>query len=315
MTYFFRQAGGDLFEGSPAYLDSLKSHFSADQATGLIEIQLTPQENFFLLFAGGTFVGAYRRGAEACLTVHEREVASNWGAENLPIRLLTLSDVTGRAVWLALEAQPRRTFQVQNAEGWESVLAECRREQFTGQVRAVAETCEGLFLFWRGALVPSEAVFWGSNGFEFTATRFPFCISGLLEITFSELDPTRPAAQSCILRLAGGGWSKSLLERYRAMAGQRLLQTLTDDLNVLLSNWRWKIRLTGSDLLDRHFFPYAHLTSQAYYSIFESLGERMRTVFGDLLVGRMINESFETLEEQQKQVLADMNLTPEALIS
>ncbi len=313
MIHFFRQAGGDLFDGSPAYLDSLKSNFSADQATGLIEVQTGPQEQVFLLFANGDLAGAYRSGPEACLPISEQEASLNWSAESAPIRLLTLSDSAGRAIWLALESRPRDRLEVRGANGWTGFLDECRVKQFTGQVQALSETCDGLVLFRRGLPVLSEMVFCTSGGFESTPARLSTCLQSTIQLTVSELDPARPSGQYCKLRLGAADWSKTLLERYREMVGQRLLQTLTDDLNAIISGWRWKIRLNGSDLVDRHFFSQKELASQAYFTIFKGITDRMQVVLGSLLAGRMTRETFEMIESPEQQSLAALNLTPAAL--
>jgi hypothetical protein len=313
MMHFFRQAGGDLFDGSPAYLDSLKGNFSADQATGLIEVQTGPAEQVFLLFAGGALTGAYRNGPEACLPIREHEASLGWSAENAPIRLLTLSDAAGRAIWLALESRPRDRREVQGAAGWTEFLDECRTRQFTGQVHAVSDTCDGLLLFRDGVPVPSEMIFCTPSGFESSPVRLSACLGSSIQLTLSELDPTRPAAQYCELRLGAADWGKTLLERYREMVGQRLLQTLADDLNAIIRGWRWKIRLNGSDLLDQHFFSQQKLASQAYFTIFKGITDRIQVVLGGLLAGRMMSETFETLESPQRQSLSALNLTPAAL--
>jgi len=313
MLNFFAQAGGDLFDGSPAYLDSLKNNFKTDQATGIIEIQPAPANHTCLLFAEGTLVGSYRHTREIWHSIKEQETLFGWSANQVPIRLLTLSDVAGRAVWLALEAQPRRRLQVNNVQEWEEFLANCRKEHFTGQIRTTSASFDGLFTLWNGVLASSEAVFCTSKGFEFTPARFSNLITGPMQITLAEADLSKPSWQSCAIRLGATNWSKQLLERYRQLAGQRLLQNLSDEVNTSIRNQHWKIRFNGSDLLDYHFFSQENHARQAYLMIFNRMSERMQTILGKLLGTRIFHETFEALDAMDRRLLETTELTPVVL--
>lgn len=313
MAHFFRQAGGDLFDGSAAYLDSLKSNFTLDQATGLIEVQASPKNEVFLLFAGGESAGTYRAGPETRQPIPEQDAAAGWAGETAAIRLLTLSDTAARAAWLALESRPGDRLEVRGPDGWTKFLDECKAGQFTGQVQVRSEACDG-FVFFRGGLpVPSEAVFCTTSGFETNLTRLASFLNGDVQLATSELDFDRPAGQYYGLRLGATDWGKGLLERYREMVGQRLLQTLTDDLNALIGGWRWKIRLTGSELVDRHFFPQETLASQAYLTIFKGMTGHIQMVLGNLLANRMMSDTFAELGNLEQNSLTTRNLTPAAL--
>lgn len=313
MVHFFRQAGGDLFDGTAAYLDSLKSNFNLDQATGLIEVRASPADEVFLLFAGGESAGTYRSGTEACQPIPDKDAAEGWTRTTAPIRLLTLSDTAARAVWVALESRPRGRHEVRGPDGWTKFLDERRAEKFTGPVQVNSETSDG-FVFFRGGLpVPSEAVFCTASGFETNLTRLSASLNGDIQLALAELDPGRPSGKDYGLRLGANDWGKSLLERYRDMVGQRLLQTLTDDLNTLIGGWRWKIRLTGSELVDRHFFAQPAAASRAYFTIFKGMADRIQMVLGNLLASRMMNDTFEELGQSEQQSLTTQNLTPAAL--
>jgi len=313
MAIFFPQAGGDLFTGSTAYLDSIKNNFKTDQATGIIEIQPSPGNDLCILFAEGVLVGAYRRAGDGWIPIREHETVLGWSAEQVPLRLLTLSDIAGRSVWLALESQPGRRLQINNAEEWQEILAECRQAHFTGQIQAVSATCTGLFVCWNGLLVTTEAVFCTPKGFEFTPSRFSCSNVEPLQVTLANFDMSKPSWKSCALRLSAANWSKRLLECYCQLAGQRLLQTLSDEVNIAIRNQRWKIRFDGNNLLDYHFFPQDAHVHQAYLMIFNNMCERMQTVLGKLLEARIFNETFEALDSLDRNLLEATNLTPAAL--
>ncbi|MCS7009813.1 MAG: hypothetical protein NZL98_00385, partial [Anaerolineales bacterium] len=288
---FFGQISSNEFEGSPAYLESLKHNFIADQATGLIEARPHPEEQLFFLFAGGDLVGTYRHRDNQSQPIAEKQAGIGWTTPTIPIQLITLSEVAGRVVWLRLESTVAERRQISGPDGWQALLATLHAQQFTGQVHLRSSACDALVLFWEGEPVPTETVSSTPRGFEVGLAALSTHLVGPVQIVLTTFLPEHPSAQYCALRLSAARMTKKMLERYANLAGQRLLQILNDDLNRMISTWHWRMRLNGSELLDRHFFARLEDATHAYTLILQTMRQRIQATIGNMLMDNLLQET------------------------
>lgn len=311
---FFTQASRDEFEGSVAYLESLQSNFVADQATGLIEARPNAADQIFLLFANGNLVGAYRWSQGICRQIPEQQARLGWATLTIPIHLLTLSDLAGRALWLRLESTVTEQAQGEHLSDWEALTQALRERLFTGQAQIHSPTCDALVLFWNGEAISGETVLSTFDGFEVGLVALTTRLSTPFRATLTTFPAESPAAQSCALRINAAQVGRTLLERYTELAGRRLLQMLNDDVNRMISTWRWRIRLNGSEILDRHFFPRFDEAQQAYITIFKAIRQRIQATLGPVLTARLFQDSWTQTEMSLPAAWSRLALSADELV-
>jgi len=315
MPLFFRQAGSSQFDGSMAYLESLKNDFEFNQTTGIIEVQVTPSTAVFLLFARGVLVGAYRLGPEARQRLSLADALASLGKSIAPICSLNLSDNAGRAVWLALESTPCDRFEVHGANEWEAFLAKYKAEQFTGQVQIRSKENDGFVFFEKGMPISSETIFSTLQGFHFNLQGVQQSPDTLWEVTATKADGHSQAYQSTLLRFSAGKWGNKLLSRYQDLVGQKLLQTLTQQVSLFIQPRQWNIRLVSTTIFDQHFFPQFDHTVDAYREIFMAIGEQADLILGSTLSQRLLGETFTQLGEEELASLEAQRLIPAAFLA
>lgn len=311
---FFTHASRDEFEGSVAYLEALKSNFITDQATGLIEARPNSTDQIFLLFAGGNLVGAYRWSQGICRRIPEQQAHLDWATPTIPIHSLTLSDLAGRALWLRLESTVAEHRQGKSLSDWEALVQALRERLFTGQAQIRSSTCDALVLFWNGEAIPAETVLSSPHGFEIGLVPLTTHLSAPFHVTLMTFPAESPAAQSCALRMNAARASRMLLERYTELAGRRLLQMLNDDVNRMMNTWRWRIRINGSEILDRHFFPRLDQAQQAYTTLFRTIRQRMQATLGPVLTTRLLQDSLTQTEMSMPTALGRSILPVDELV-
>ena len=315
MPLFFRQAGSNQFDGSMAYLESLKNDFESNQTTGIIEVEVAPSTAVFLLFARGALVGTYRLGPEARQRISLAEALASLGKSVAPICSLNLSETAGRAVWLALESTPCDRLEVHGAKEWETFLTKYKSEQFTGQIEICSKENDGLVFFEKGLPVSSETIFSTLQGFRFNLQGAQQSPDMVWEVTATKTDGHSQAFQCTMLRFGTGKWGNKLLNRYQELVGQKLLQTLTQQISLLIQPRQWNIRLVGASISDQHFFPKLEQTVDAYREIFMAVGEQANLVLGNTLSQRLLGETFNQLGEEELALLEAQRLIPAAFLA
>jgi hypothetical protein len=315
MPLFFRQAGSNQFDGSIVYLESLKNNFDLGHATGIIEVQVPPSTTFFLLFARGVLVGAYRLEPETRQRISLADALASLGKSVAPICSLNLPDAAGRAVWLALESPPSDRFEVHGANEWEAFFAKYKAEQFTGQVQIRSKENDGFVFFENGFPISSETTFSTLQGFHSNLQGVQQAPDTLWEIDATKTDRNSQAYQCTLVRLSAGKWGNKLLSRYQDLVGQKLLQTLTHQVSLFIQPRQWNIRLVSTSIFDQHFFPKLEQTVDAYRELFMAIGEQADLVLGSTLSQRLMGEAFNQLGEEERASLEAQRLIPAAFVA
>ncbi|MBK9207600.1 MAG: hypothetical protein IPL71_04570 [Anaerolineales bacterium] len=125
--------------------------------------------------------------------------------------------------------------------------------------------------------------------------------------------PTSTQAYQCaVLRHGAMHWSRKILSRYKEMVGVKLLQMMDRELNRQIQPWHWNIALDENDMVDRHFFPYITEAAHAYRALFMAMGAQMNIVIGNNLTQRLLNETFEQINPDERALLQSQRLIPAA---
>ncbi len=313
MLPLFRQAVDSQLTGSPAYLDSLRHLYEDDQTSGLIEVQLGEQRQLTLVYAQGLLLGAYQLLPDQVTCLPDDAISQEWGKGDAPIRTCYLPPHAVRAAWLAVESYPAKKVETVEAHQLADSLMAYSLLRRTGLIYLTSMAADGFMFLWNGNSVSAEAVFSISNGFisGLPTNRQDLLIPGSSwQIAYYEPDPNAESYRHLLLRLAASNWTNSALDRYQMMVGQRLLQTLSDDLNSMIQPKGWNIRLVGARLLDHHLFVQMERLAQAYHAILRVTAEQVAQVVGGILAQRMWNEPYNQLSIVERQALEAQALTP-----
>jgi hypothetical protein len=310
---FFRQAANDQFTGSIAYLDSQQSIFHFDQTSGMIEIKLAAAEWAILLFARGISTGTYHLKDNSSKPISINELHTLLGSSNVHVCTQTLPDIAGRAVWLALQSQVQSKNQIQNIAGWDAWLNKCKVEKVTGLVQIASEFFDGFVYLQEGELIKTESIFSTDQGFLNIPPFFRYQQDFPCELTIYTSAPDSHAYQTFILRHGVSDWIRSILDRYKEMVGQRLVQVVINQSNISIEPWHWKIQLEGTALRDHHFFPDVEAAVKAYRALLMSMGEQISPMIGNMLTQRLVTETYNQLSSEETRLLELQRLIPASL--
>jgi hypothetical protein len=108
-------------------------------------------------------------------------------------------------------------------------------------------------------------------------------------------------------------WTHLILDRYREMVGQKLLQIMIDQSNMSIEPWQWQVQLEGTSLWDQHFFPNLETAVKAYRALLLSMGEQSSLMIGNGLSQRLVSETYDRLIQAEKDSLEKHRLIPAAL--
>jgi hypothetical protein len=289
---------------------ALPISFRNDQASGLIEIQVSAREQIFELFTGGLLASAYRVGPEAQQRIPVAEARRGWETPEVPIRSVVLPDTAGRVVWLALESRLAGLREVRGAQGWTEFLETYKAGQVSGLAEITSEHFDGFMFFKNGIPVKSESSISTPLGFVSDPVNLVSALGGALMIRMHEIDPGSQPYQCVQIRLSAGAWGEYILNRYMEMVGNRLLLSLGNKLNSLILPWQWNIRLANNEVIDRHFFPKTDMIVQAYRALFISMLVQISEVIGRVLALRILNDAYAQLGVEESRVLELRSLTP-----
>ncbi len=312
-THFFRQVSADQFTGSMAYLESQQTLFHSDQTSGMIKIQINQGECIILLYARGNTAGTYHLSGATCQPILLSEIHSFWTDSNASFTTLVLPDVAGRLIWLRLESQMQSQSQVRNMVEWDAWTNARKAEAQNGLVQIASEYFDGLVYLQAGEIVKSESIFSTDRGFQ---SNLPF--SQYKQAVPCELILFSPplyshANQTFVLRRGVSDWTHLILDRYREMVGQKLLQIMIDQSNMSIEPWQWQVQLEGTSLWDQHFFPNLEAAVKAYRALLMSMGEQSSLMIGNGLSQRLVSETYDRLIQAEKDSLEKHRLIPAAL--
>lgn len=314
ITRFFRQASANQFTGSMAYLESQQSLFHSDQTSGMIEIQLDQVESVILLYARGNNAGTYHLTGDACKPILLSELQTIWNSSDASITSLVLPDVAGRLVWLRLESRLLSRSQVRNAAEWEAWINQRKAEMQSGLIQIASEFFDGFVYLQAGEEVKSESIFSTDQGFQPNLPFSQYKQDLPCTLTLLTSPPDSHANQTFLLRRGVSDWTHLFLDRYREMVGQKLLQIMIDQSNLAINPWQWKVQLEGTSLWDQHFFPDLETAVKAYRALLLCIGEQSSLMIGNGLCQRLISDTYDRLNQAEKESLKTHRLIPAVLV-
>jgi len=304
MKSFFRQIEDIPLENSPV---SAEVYFRGENASGLIEKRIDAERGAVIILVGGEPGVAYLFEDDRYKPITLAELSS-FGDDR--VRRIILPDVAGRLLLLALESQVGRVFSNMDGEAWKWQVAQWKQDQWSGLVEIKSEKLHGFVFFWRGEPQKSDLVFSTPQGFT---SDFPKLDgendAGFEVVSYSHIASAQ-AYQCAVLRQAGRHWSHGILVRYQQMVGQKLLQMLDRELNRQIHPWN--INIVEKEVVDLHFFPYMVDAAHAYRSLFMAMGAQMDFVIGNTLTQRLLDETFQQVDSDERAVLQSQRLIPAA---
>jgi hypothetical protein len=307
MKHFFSQVDELPLDNSPI---SAEGYFLSENATGLIEQQFNGGRTAVRIYVSGEPCAAYelKDGENKAIPLAEFSSLNN---ETSYLRAIKLPDVAGRLTWLALESHPNKKYSIKGGGDWETQLDQWKQDQWDGLVEVTSKTMHGFALFWRGETQKTDIIFSTQQGFITDLPRIESAGDSWEIATYSH-SPSAQAYQCAILRHGAMCWGHQILNRYREMVGQKLLQMMDRELNRQIRPWRWNIVLDENDLLDMHFFPYLMDTAHAYRALFMAMGAQMDFVIGNNLTQRILSETFGQIHPDERAILRSQRLIPAA---
>lgn len=316
MPTFFRQAEESLLTGSPAYLESILQTYQKDRLSGLVQVEIAPEQELMLLFERGTRVRAYRVDPQTCSLLTSEEIGADWSVREAPIRTIVLPETAVWAIWLALEFYPPAAQETKEARALSDYFASQQAEAGGRLVHLMSEESDGLVLIWEGEVVRADAIFSTANGFSrglpFTRLRDENNTAPW-GLQIYEARPQSPAFFRLRLRAGVNGWIRQIFRHYQDLVGMRLLASLVHNINQTTQSQQWHIGLDSTGLIDQHIFSKIETCQIAYRAVLQSVRQQTSVVIGGLLAQRLLTEAFEILAPAQQQLLREQSLTPAAV--
>jgi hypothetical protein len=314
MAHYFRNAIAQQSIGSRSVLDSERAKFKNFRTSGCFEIQSMPNEFEILVYANGEESGAYRLWANSRLKITPAEIGIGWDKQAVPIRSVALPDQASRAIWQALEYQRFSQSQVNGISEWRGFLETCRRAGLSAIVEVASEDCDGFVFLHEGFLATNESIFCSQEGFTNDLDTVEPCLEGRLQLTIYEADPATEAYQCTLLRMGEVRWGSRILNNYKDMVGQKLLHLLNVNLNNLLSHQQSNIRLSGTDIIDNHFFSESWAAANVYRTLFMDMSQLIGRMIGGMVTRRIMSNTFDQLGFGEREIMETHTLTPATLL-
>jgi hypothetical protein len=312
MTVFFRQLEGQALTGNLAALLALQQRFREQRLSGLMEVKSSNSVSIAVVVARGETAGTYLLQEDTSIPINLIETIQTWEETTFDLRSLPLSDVAARLLWLVLDSRPDTHFEIHGSTDWQDWLNVCKDEGLNSVIEIRSEACDGFFYLQNGQMLETESAF----AFEQNLYSQPPAPSenSPWHIKLYIPRPESLACQSLHLRLGAAKWFQHTLNRYQRIAGQRITQILTHNLENIIREWEWKIHPQNNALEDQHFFARPSLAADAYRALFMRIGEQMDNMLGNQLTQRLLNQGFEQVPPIERSVLTSHRLLPAAFV-
>lgn len=293
-------------KGAERYLRDAKK-------TGMIEKNLGTGGYAVMLIAGGIPASAFFLKDGVTRSLSHSEFSALSTTEACEVRIIDMPDLAGRLVLLALESRRVSQSALHGADDWRAHIARWRREGWSGLIEIRSAAFYGMALVWRGAFHEADMIFATSDGIIAADVPQLESFKGFpWEISAYSLAESDPAYQCASLRHAVTNWMGMILARYREVVGNKLLETMEQELNRQIKPWGWKIELDRAVMMDAHFFVYPKEVEVAYRALFMSMGMLMDIVIGNALTQRLLKETFDQLHPDDMDLLNSLRLIPAA---
>jgi hypothetical protein len=309
MNYLFPQLGD--FEKDVSVKDTPK-YLRDSKQSGLIEKRFHTGGYAVMIFAGGTPEAAYQLVDGESNSLLFSEFFALPESNIFDARVIKLPDVAGRLATFAYQSKPGFQSLIKNVGDWHGYTEDWKREKWSGLVEIKTETVYKLVLIWRGELQSADTVFSTPAGFTAEAANFENLGEFPWDMRVYSLSNSEPAYQYATLRYGIMKWMGAILNRYQELVGRKLLATMDQELNRQIDPWGWKINLKETVMTDSHYFVTLQDAEHAYRALFMSMGMLMNIIIGNNLTQRLLNETFEQLCPDERELLLSMRLIPAA---
>jgi hypothetical protein len=313
MITLFAHALDHKLRGTATYLGTVQSLFSQDESCGLVEIQGDGGARAFVLYAEGKSFAAYCIAGDKAHPYDPDELIASLPPEEMDIRYLNLPEHAVRAAWQALQwYPPLRGAQIE-ASTLGRYMDALKLENTAGLLNLTLPDRDGFLFLQDGNPVSAEAIFASARGFDEVLPDLHGgreALRGTCSVWLYDLVPGTPTAELIKLRLALCGWVLGIINGYLMLVGSSLVSPLNYEINTMMRNRHWNIRLVGAALIDNHLFMDATLATQAYHAILTALTGHISKVIGEGLAQRTLDGAFRRLQEDRRHSLEAHTLLP-----
>ena len=313
MLPFFSHLADQHLVGSVAYFESIRQMFHQDESGGIIEIEVSDNEHWVLLFRAGKQFAAYHHTANRSVLRELDEKTLSEG-EDIRFRYLVMPDHAVRSVWQALEWLPPVRAAQFDLQTFTTYLDALRVERTQAYLQVTLPEMEGFLLLIDGVPVSADTIFASGRGFDNALPNLHGIShrSGVCEIWISEIRKDTLPRNLLDIRLGMSAWVSTLLNNYRQMVGANLVIPLNHESNTWLLRQHYNIRLVGSSLVDHHLFLALPLAVEAYMGLMDCIVNHIAQVIGDRLAAMKQIEAYRYIKQDHQVTLLQFGLAPVA---
>ena len=270
-----------------------------DLFTGLFHIN--GKEQFAFLFAEGQLILAYKHSNSTWLNIPKLEWDEMISESSGDLRVTSLAVEGVRLFRLFFESDfsDAKTIPSLPASQLNSYVDRWERGDKAGIVIIRQDGASALMLFPARERASTEAVFvsdlqtqTGSG----VANQIKAWGDRSCQVEACTYNARSEAWREYSLRISFGQFVQSILHRYGELAGQFLVADLNEQVNDETKSWGIALSLYGSSLSNRQLFETLDRAGKAYVTMFNAMGEQMKVVVGEKVVGNIHKDAIMQLD-------------------
>lgn len=293
-------------------LQNLRTKFSDELWTGVLEVEYSTHEKVVFLFSRGMLICVYRLGLnnfQKLDTEHEWDSLLGLTAPSLAFTSLNVSAL--RLARIILEhPHPAETQKVPPGL-LDTIFDQWRRHAHPNLAAITWLNGRGYALLWPGMTVPSASALISSGG----ALEESEAMRAILSHEMGECDAARHEFVS-----DGGAWDEygfqfifvrllgAILARYKELTGLALLNALDRNINRIAFENKWDFSITLGDITDRMFFCDLDETIGACKTLLQVACDHISVVLGQKLSRSMVREAIASLDAHSIRIIEKFSI-------
>ncbi len=182
------------------------------------------------------------------------------------------------------------------------------REHGLGLVRFRGHPRQGLILTYPDARSTVDIAGWNEQNCRTGQMVFNMLRQAQtpFHLTYHPIRTESDAWKEYLLTRAFQNFVQILFLRFRTLAGQAMTGHVSEQLNILCQQQRWKLEFREGVLFHAHFFRSPQEAQQVYQKLFAAILKSMGTVIGEAFVRQSMQEAQKRLPEQERSLLSPL---------
>jgi hypothetical protein len=314
MIRFYPHASDTTSSGSLSYAQTLLRINYQYFLTGLVEIQLNPEEQLVLSISEGRDAGAFYIFGNGCTQIDPEHIPTYWRTGNGSIRLIDLPRTALRAARQVLEwSPPAQSIQAENREVLRNYIETCKAQRANGLLHLLWPRSEGYLNLYFGQPLPMDSVFSQPSGTDSGAA----CLDLILDntdspcrITFLESRPTSLSFQLQTLRITLSQLLEEILTRYTSQLGPGRAEALISDINAAMRLKSCYLEIVGDKFEDTHVFSNLDDALGAYQAMMKHIIVHMYNAAGKTETHALLTGAYNSIQTYFQQTIQKYALLP-----